>query len=165
MPKYYTNEFTKEQESQIEIVHNSVVALLSSMLAVPDYLKGTNIKGLGDFEDAPIPESEIADVVANYLRTRNIGNIFYPTHVEGSLEEWIQDTYNENEVYEESGAKLSDEQWLNAWNYLNFMIAEHVDSGDSGKYALKKILLPLKHRYDSGERTMELFNEIKAIEH
>ena len=164
MPKYYTNEFTEDQETQIEIVHNCVTALLDSMLAVPDYLKESNLQGLREFEDAPIKESEIADVVADYLAMKGVGNIFYPIHVEGSLEEWIQDTYNENEVYAEPDAEPTEEQWLNAWNYLNFMIAEYASLGPTGSFGLNVTLLPLKRRYDAGERSKELFKEITSIE-
>lgn len=166
MPKYYTGEFTKEQESQIEIVHNCVVALLSSMLAVPDYLKGTNVKGLGDFEDAPIPESEIADLVAHYLEDKKVGNIFYPIRVHDANAEieWIQDTFNDDEIYADPEAEPTEEQWLNAWNYLNFMIAEYASLGMAGQFGLKCTLLPLKARYDAGERSKELFNEISKCE-
>lgn len=164
MPRYNTNNFTEEQENQIEIVHNCVTALLSSMLAVPDYLENANLKGLGEFEDAPIKESEIADVVADYLVQRKVGNIFYPTRVESDLDPWIQDTYNDDEIYEEPGAQPTEEQWLNAWNYLNFMIAEYASIGMAGQFGLKCTLLPLKQRYDAGERSIELFDEINAIE-
>lgn len=162
MPKYYTNNFTEDQETQIEIVHNCVTALLDSMLAVPDYLKESNLQGLREFEDAPIKESEIADVVADYLSQRGAGNIFYPTHVEAGLEEWIQDTYNENEIYEDSDTRISREQWYSIEIYLNFMIAEHVVP--MNKEILEDFIIPLKKRFNSGERTVELFNEIRNLE-
>lgn len=58
---------------------------------------------------------------------------------------------------------ISEESWKEAINYLNALIAEYVVV-PTGVIALRGILLPMKKRYDSGERSIELYNEIMASE-
>ena len=58
----------------------------------------------------------------------------------------------------------NDKAWLPAVNHLNMMIAEYADVGASGYIGLYAILLPLKRRYDGGERTPELYDEIMQCE-
>lgn len=57
-----------------------------------------------------------------------------------------------------------NDSWLPAVNYLNMMIAEYAAIGASSFIGLYTILLPLKRRYDSGERTPELYDEIMQCE-
>lgn len=168
MPRYYgAYEFTKEQKSQINLVHNCVVALLDSMLAVPDYLEDSNLRGIKDFEDAPIPESEIANMVAEYLVSKHCGNVFYPTRVkdDNAEVEWIQDTYNDREVYDTSKTNISNTQWGAAENYLHFHIGECLSENPIDMNKFNEILIPLKQRFNSGERSIELFNAIKSLEY
>lgn len=54
--------------------------------------------------------------------------------------------------------------WQEAENYLNMLIAEYVAIGPAGSFGLRLTLLPLKKRFDSGERTEELYNEIMECE-
>lgn len=54
--------------------------------------------------------------------------------------------------------------WEKAFNYLNMMIAEYVLTGAAGWMGLQLGLVPLRHRYDKGERTPDLYDSIMAIE-
>lgn len=54
--------------------------------------------------------------------------------------------------------------WERAINYLNELIAEYANIGFSGQFGLHLVLLPLKRRYDAGERTIELYNAIMQCE-
>lgn len=54
--------------------------------------------------------------------------------------------------------------WEKAENYLNTLIADYTALGWTGSFGLKVTLLPLKKRFDSGERTEELYNEIMECE-
>ncbi len=56
------------------------------------------------------------------------------------------------------------DRWHEAREHLNAVIAEYVDVGIVGSFALKLTLLPLKHRLDGGERTDELYDEIMGCE-
>lgn len=57
-----------------------------------------------------------------------------------------------------------DDAWRPAISHLNMVIAEYAAIGASGFIGLYAILLPLKRRYDSGERTPELYDEIMQCE-
>ena len=46
-----------------------------------------------------------------------------------------------------------DDKWATAEKYLNKLIAEYAILEFSGAYGLQITLLPLKRRYDKGERT------------
>ena len=59
---------------------------------------------------------------------------------------------------------ITDEQWKEAYAYLKEIIIRYTETGWTGRFALDGFLLPLKKRYDSGERTVELYNEIMACE-
>ncbi len=50
--------------------------------------------------------------------------------------------------------------WERAENYLNMMIAEYSALGWAGQFGLRYVLLPLKRRFDAGERTERLYLEI-----
>lgn len=59
---------------------------------------------------------------------------------------------------------LTESDWDSAIQYLNMYIAEYASLGSVGQLALYNILVPLKKRYDSGERTKELYIEIMEVE-
>lgn len=50
--------------------------------------------------------------------------------------------------------------WEHAENYLNMLIAEYAMIGFAGSFAMNLTLLPLKRRFDAGERTQKLYDEI-----
>ena len=54
--------------------------------------------------------------------------------------------------------------WELAKNTLNMWIAEYASIGVAGQLGLQLTLLPLKRRYDSGERTKKLYDEIMKCE-
>ena len=54
--------------------------------------------------------------------------------------------------------------WAEAEKYLNMVIAEYRSIGSIGSLALNITLLPLKKRFDEGERTEELYNQIMEVE-
>lgn len=60
--------------------------------------------------------------------------------------------------------KLNEGDWIVACDHLNMVIAEFVTLGMEGKHMLYETLLPLKKRYDLGERTRELYDAIMAVE-
>ena len=65
---------------------------------------------------------------------------------------------------EDVTVKISDEKWQEAINRLHMYISEYAMIGWGGQFGLNGTLLPLKRRYDSGERTLELYNEMMAVE-
>lgn len=54
--------------------------------------------------------------------------------------------------------------WSKAEDYLNLLIAEYANLGFAGYFGLNLTLLPLKRRFDGGERTDELYKEIMECE-
>lgn len=58
----------------------------------------------------------------------------------------------------------SEIDWKKAEDHLNFMIDEYKSIGMCGIFGLTLTLYPLKQRYNSGERTQELFDEIMGCE-
>ena len=50
--------------------------------------------------------------------------------------------------------------WEFAKNTLNMWIAEYASIGFAGQLGLQTVLLPLKRRFDAGERSKELYDEI-----
>ena len=50
--------------------------------------------------------------------------------------------------------------WEEAENYLNSLIAAYCSIGWTGQLGLQTVLLPLKKRFDKGERSDELYEEI-----
>lgn len=69
----------------------------------------------------------------------------------------LEDYYIENTY-------ITDEQWEKAYTYLKEIIVRYSEIGWAGRFALDGVLLPLKKRYDNGERTTELYNDIMACE-
>lgn len=54
--------------------------------------------------------------------------------------------------------------WERAKTYLNSLIAEYAAIGWAGQFGLNIVLLPLKRRFDGGERTQALYDEIMQCE-
>ncbi len=54
--------------------------------------------------------------------------------------------------------------WDEAKRYLDFIIQEYESIGWTGKFALELTLYPLRERFDKGERTESLYNEIMECE-
>lgn len=54
--------------------------------------------------------------------------------------------------------------WILAERHLYAMMAEYADLGTSGALGLYLTLVPLKRRYDSGERTVALWEAIMQCE-
>lgn len=59
---------------------------------------------------------------------------------------------------------ISESQWEEAKAYLDMMITAYQAIGFAGAFGLALTLMPLKKRYDSGERTQELYDAIMEIE-
>ena len=60
--------------------------------------------------------------------------------------------------------KLTDEDWDRAIKNLEQYIVEYASIGWPGQFALNGILVPLRKRYESGERTRELYEAIIGVE-
>lgn len=101
MPKtYQTSEFSEEQLEQIKSINMSAACFIDDLLTRPDYLKHS---GLKEATECSVTEAEIVDLVADYLVHKCKCNVFYPTHTElpDGLE-WVSDTFNDVEIYEDS---------------------------------------------------------------
>lgn len=59
---------------------------------------------------------------------------------------------------------MTPSDWDKAISHLNATIAECVAIGMPGRFALQLTLIPLKKRYDDGERTQKLYDEIVECE-
>ena len=59
---------------------------------------------------------------------------------------------------------IEELDWKQAENTLNMWIAEYTNIGLAGLPGLQLVLLPLKRRFDSGERTQELYEAIMSCE-
>lgn len=57
---------------------------------------------------------------------------------------------------------VSKEDWKKAIDYLNMLIAEYVCNGWAGGFYLNAVIIPLKKRYDQGERTKDLYDFIMS---
>lgn len=69
------------------------------------------------------------------------------------------------DVFPIATIEVKDEpDWDRAINYLNSLIAEYTAIGPTGLFGLNLVLLPLKNRYDKGERTRELYDAILECE-
>lgn len=69
----------------------------------------------------------------------------------------LEDSYIEETI-------ITDERWGKAYEYLKEMIVAYAEIGWAGRFGMDGVLLPLKKRYDSGERTVKLYNDIMACE-
>lgn len=68
------------------------------------------------------------------------------------------------EFYGTKKTVISAEQWDEAIKILDRWIVEYASIGFAGSFALNGVLVPLKQRYERGERTQELYDEIMAVE-
>ena len=70
------------------------------------------------------------------------------------------------EAYGEKSAEpsLTEEDWNNAISYLDTLIVMYAQIGWPGQFGLQGVLVPLKNRYEKGERTEKLYDEIMACE-
>ena len=59
---------------------------------------------------------------------------------------------------------ISEKDWKKAVDHLNMLIVEYSSIGFAGTFGLNMVLVPLKTRYDSGERSRELYDEIMSCE-
>ena len=59
---------------------------------------------------------------------------------------------------------VSEEDWKKAIEHLDMLIVMYACIGFAGTFGLNGVLVPLKKRYDSGERTKELYDEIMQCE-
>ena len=64
---------------------------------------------------------------------------------------------------QKSQQPLTEADWLFAYDHLNMVMAEYTAVGSSGVAAMYIKLTPLKTRYDSGERTQELYDAIAEL--
>ena len=58
---------------------------------------------------------------------------------------------------------ITDAEWKEAYDYLHLMIGLYQGIGSVGRFGLN-ILLPLKLRYEQGERTRDLYDAIMEVE-
>lgn len=68
------------------------------------------------------------------------------------------------EAYGVPESVVSDEEWDKALKYLDMLIVDYASIGFAGRFVLNGVLIPLKKRYDSGERTRKLYDEIMERE-
>lgn len=68
------------------------------------------------------------------------------------------------EAYGRTRIAITDEQWNKAVEHLNTYIVEYASIGWAGQFGLNGILVPLKKRYDKGERTRELYDAMMEVE-
>lgn len=76
----------------------------------------------------------------------------------------IDDLFPEMDGNPVKDKPLLEMDWEKAFNYLNMMMAEYVLIGAAGWMGLQLGLVPLRKRYDKGERTPDLYDSIMAIE-
>lgn len=64
-----------------------------------------------------------------------------------------------------TGYEPIDLDWQKAEDHLRFFMAEYAAlPGGVGQFGLQLTLVPLFNRYQSGERTEELYNEMMEVE-
>lgn len=68
------------------------------------------------------------------------------------------------DAYKSTYLGITDDEWKKAIEYLNMLILEYTAIGPAGMFGLAGVLSPLKVRYEKGERTKELYDEIMACE-
>jgi hypothetical protein len=59
---------------------------------------------------------------------------------------------------------ITNEEWDKAIKHLDDIIVMYATIGWVGRFALDGVLTPLKKRYESGERTKELYDAIMECE-
>lgn len=68
------------------------------------------------------------------------------------------------EAYGIQNVVITQEQWDKALEHLNTYIMEYSMIGPMGFFGLQGVLVPLKRRYESGERTKELYDAMMNVE-
>ena len=56
------------------------------------------------------------------------------------------------------------QDWEQAENYLDLLIKLYAAIGPAGQFGLQGVLLPLKRRFDAGERSADLYDNIMKCE-
>lgn len=59
---------------------------------------------------------------------------------------------------------MTDEQWTKAKEHLDFYRQVYTDIGSAGILGLRLTFDPLVIRFENGERTPELYDEMLAVE-
>ena len=59
---------------------------------------------------------------------------------------------------------VSEADWTKAIRHLEMLIVEYASIGWAGRFGLDGVLVPLRKRYESGERTRELYDAIMETE-
>lgn len=102
--KLGVNEFSADQERQIDAVMNAAENLIRVLLKKPGYLAGSPLKDYYEAEDEfpPVCSSEAAVCVADMIRDGRFGivNVFFPMRIEdetrdGRIVKRVRDTYND----------------------------------------------------------------------
>lgn len=68
------------------------------------------------------------------------------------------------EAFGMKNTPVTPEEWAKAIDYLNTLIIEYASIGMAGRFGLDGVLIPLRKRYESGERTRELYEAIMECE-
>ena len=68
------------------------------------------------------------------------------------------------EAYGIEKTEVSEDQWDKAIEHLDSLIIMYATIGWPGQFGLHGVLVPLKKRYENGERTKELYDEIMECE-
>lgn len=68
------------------------------------------------------------------------------------------------ETYGTVRKQITEEQWAKALEHLNTFIIEYASIGWAGQFGLNGVLVPLKKRYEKGERTLELYEAMMQVE-
>ena len=68
------------------------------------------------------------------------------------------------EAWGKAKTVISDEQWDKALEHLRLYITEYACIGMAGRFGLDGVLLPLLRRYESGERTGDLYRAMLEVE-
>lgn len=79
-----------------------------------------------------------------------------------STEKYVKVSINEPLILEPEDH--TEEEWGKAIEYLNALIVEYASIGWAGRFGLDGVLIPLKKRYDSGERSKALYDAIMECE-
>ena len=99
-----TNDFSREQLEQLDIVLGCAEELLNALTVKPDYLRNEPLRSCKDGDYGIISPTDIAVRIAEYLSENDI-NCFLPTHVvseaSGFPIEFITDTFAPPKYIEE----------------------------------------------------------------
>jgi len=62
------------------------------------------------------------------------------------------------------GEKTVDARWKEAEEKLKYIEAGYTEIGRAGMFALLMVISPLRERFNQGERTDDLWDEINTLE-